>query len=243
MSGSRQYPPQNGQYAVRVKYGPDWKVFDTVRMEISVGQPYHEGEKLVCTLKWANDRFDKVALLVNDTLQRYNLMFDEGLIEKEAQSRTFRAGDEWIRRNIKPIVKSRASIFRWNDWLASPDYNKSETAVKNLYQTNLEFRNNIEHAISEVWDRRTLKDPDLMPRKEEFFENSRRYLLEETAVFSIIYKTIPGISAYPGSFHEMWAMFVDREVPGAPEGLKNSHCVRIDFRRNKKQSAPNQNAA
>lgn len=47
------------------------------------------------------------------------------------------------------------------------------------------------------------------------------------------YTVFPGVSAYPGTFLEMWSMFVDRDVDGAPEGLKNAQCIRIDFARNK----------
>jgi hypothetical protein len=88
MSGSRQYPPQTGAYAVKPKGGADWQRFDTVRLEISVGQQYHEGQKMAATLAWARTRFRGVAVLVNDTLQRFNLMFDKGLSEAEAFRRT-----------------------------------------------------------------------------------------------------------------------------------------------------------
>src|SRR3989339_1320591 len=143
MSGSnKMYPQQNGLYSVKVNKGHEWKAFKTVRMEISVGQPYHEAEKFACTIDWALGRFENIALLVGDTIQRYNLMFDEGLKEEDAKSRSFAAGTEWIQRNIKPIIKARANIYRWNDWLNAPDYKETEKAVNTLYQTHLEFRTN-----------------------------------------------------------------------------------------------------
>lgn len=54
-------------------------------------------------------------------------------------------------------------------------------------------------------------------------------------MFSLIFRTIPGVSAYPGSFHEMWDMFVDQEILEAPKGLEQGFFTRIDFRRNKRE--------
>ena len=61
MSGSKatQYPPQDGAYAVKVKNGAGWNAFDTARLQISVGQPYHEGDKLAALLR-ENPTFDSV---------------------------------------------------------------------------------------------------------------------------------------------------------------------------------------
>ena len=77
MSGSKatQYPPQDGAYAVKVKNGAGWNAFDTARLQISVGQPYHEGDKLAATADWVRHRFGRVIVCVNDTLQRFNHAF------------------------------------------------------------------------------------------------------------------------------------------------------------------------
>lgn len=118
-------------------------------------------------------------------------------------------------------------IYRWDAWKRSKNYFSDLHKVRTLYNTNAEFRDAIDEAINEIWVRRDIS-PD---RKEEFFTLSKDYLLEETAAFSIIYDTFKGVSAYPGSFQEMWKMFIGSDVPGAPEGLKHSHCLRIDFSR------------
>ena len=97
--------------------------------------------------------------------------------------------------------------------------------VRTLYNVNPEFKAAIDEAIDEIWVRKNISEE----RKEEFFALSKDYLLEETAAFSIIYNTFKGVSAYPGSFQEMWKMFINQDVPGAPEGLKYAHCLRIDF--------------
>lgn len=197
-------------------------------MEISVGQPYHEGEKFRCTLEWAKHRFGKIIILVNDSLQRFNYMFEEGLSEKEAYDKASKEGSQWIARNIAAIsTLPDFEIYRWDAWKRSQGYFDDLRKASAIYDTNEEFKTAIDEAISEIWDRRDLP----AERRDEFFTLSKDYLLEETAAFSIIYKTFKGISAYPGSFQEMWKMFIDRDVENAPDGLKYSHCLRIDFSR------------
>lgn len=229
-SKQKQYPAQTGSYKIKVKSKPDNLVGENavLRLEISVGQPYHEGEKFRCTLDWAKHRFGKIIILVNDSLQRFNYMFEEGLSEKEAHAKASREGREWIARNMAAISSlPDFEIYRWDAWKRSQGYFVDLYKARMLYNSNNKFKAAIDDAITETWDRRGIPER----RKEEFFAFSKDYLLEETAIFSIVYKTFMGISAYPGSFQEMWKMFLDNNVEGAPEGLKYSHCLRIDFSR------------
>jgi len=62
------YPPQTGEYKVMVKSGAAWRDYDTARLEISVGQPYHEGAKFEATVDWVKHRFSHSIVSVNDTL-------------------------------------------------------------------------------------------------------------------------------------------------------------------------------
>lgn len=236
MSVSKQFKAQTGAYKVRVKQGR-WQGYDTARLEISVGQPYHEGEKFRAAVAWARERFPNVVLLVNDTLQRFNMMFETRLPEAEAERITGRLGDEWMERNSD--ATAGCLIVRWNDWKSKPDYPQTHRKTLRLFNTNRRFRAAITNAIAEVWDRRCEEGTPYAPeRKDEFFRNSRDYLLEETTILAMAYRTFPGVSVYPGSFLEMWSMFVDVDIAGAPEGLRNAHCVRIDFSKNKKPQAP-----
>jgi len=236
MSASRkQYPSQTGLYKVKVKDKPANFVNDNglLRLEISVGQPYHEGEKFRCTVEWAKHRHSKIVILVNDSLQRFNYMFEEGMSEKEAHHVSTLEGTKWLSRNMNVISSlPDFEIYRWDEWKQGKDYSTDLHKSRELYKNNPEFRNAIDGAISEIWQRKNLPDH----RKNEFFDISRDYLLEETAVFSVIYGALKGVSAYPGSFQEMWAMFLDKDIPDAPEGLKYAHCLRIDF--SKRPQAP-----
>jgi len=184
MSGSKakQYPPQTGAYAVKVKTGAGWQEFDTARLQLSAGQPYHEAEKLRATFNWVGQRFEKVIICANDTLQRFNHEMD-GLTPSEAFSKAESDGREWIERNISSI----RSLPNYTDF-------------------------------------------------ERFADLSKRYLLEETAVFSIMFKTEAAVDIYPGSTLLPCTIFQGQTVDGAPDGLGMGHFSRIDFKRNQKFS-------
>lgn len=226
-----QYPAQSGAYKIRIKEGTGWREYDTVRLEISVGQPYHEGEKLRSKIEWARARFQDVNVLVNDTLQRFNLMYERGMSEKQATKETRLQGDEWLVRNGEALAG--CSCYRWDHWKNHEDFSSTLWKAEMFYRNNAGFHDAVENAIYEVWDRRAGQEGYEHNRKDDFFNVSREYLLEETAGLALAYKALPGISAYPGTFQKMWAMFVGKRIEGAPEGLENAHCIRIDFSRRK----------
>lgn len=231
-----QFPAQTGPYAVRVKGGnsirKSWREFNTLRLEISVGQSYHEGEKFYSTLQWAAPRFQHVVILCNDTLQRFNTQFEKELNPIDAFQMAKDEGDEWLSRNIAAISSTLPSyeIFRWEAWKRAEGYFEALNRTRTLYKSFAPFRDMIDSAIAEIWDRRCDRSaPYRANRKKEFFALSTDYLIEEVAVFAVAYRNVPGISAYPGSFGDLWKLFLDGKVPQAPEGLTNADCLRIDF--------------
>jgi hypothetical protein len=161
--------------------GALWRNYKTARLQISVGQAYHEGHHLSETVKWVCANFDKAIVCVNDTLQRYN---EHGAEE---------AGTAWIERN-KEILNSLpdVQIIRWNHWLYHPDFPDLHADVKNRYKTDAVFRDAVDHEAMSFAVRR--KPQSL----GAFMERSRAYLLEECAAFRIMFRT-PAADIYPGS--------------------------------------------
>ncbi len=198
---------------------------DTGRLLISVGQPYHEGEKMKATLGFANRRFDRVVILANDTLQRFNLIY-EGCTEEEAHRISRHRGDEWLERN-----NIAGEVYRWDDW-KGPGFAEVQDRVNNLYRKNSSFRKEVIETAEKVWSRCHKNNPDLYSpeRKNEAVTLSIDYILEETAVLSRAYEKIPGVSIYKGTFLKMWSAFT-QEAPEDLPGLKNAHFMRIDFSR------------
>lgn len=207
-------------------YSP-WKQegFDTVRLEISVGQEYHEGNKLKVATAWAKRNFPRVVAIVGDSIQGYNFAISRGIDLQSACRAARLKGDEWLDRNSEAL--KGVEITRWDDWLNHSEYSSNHKAINSLYHKNAEFREHIDETIESFRLRRQAAGES----GERFTDLSRQFLLEETAVFSIAYKELRGISAYPGSFLKTWEIFLNKDIEGALEGLKNAHWGRIQFRR------------
>ena len=212
------------KYKVRGRGKWDWRDFNTVRMEISVGQPYHEAEKLQATMDWARDNFKRRVIILGDAPQRYNLMFQQGYSEEMAQAAAIKAGNEWLERNRTYLYG--IEITRWDEWKNMPIYPVVEKKISDLYSTNKDFHSGLYDATTELWLRRYAgKNHD----KDRFFSLSEKYLLEETSVFAVAYDALGGISAYPGDFLKIWERFINAEGQEIPTGLSKAFFTRLSF--------------
>lgn len=216
-------------YKVRARSKWDWRAFDKVRMEISVGQDYHEGEKLAASMDWARDNFKERFIILGDTTQRYNIMFTHGADEKTAHAISKEKGDAWLERNAQYL--KGVTITRWDDWKELPKYIKVHQQVLDLYKDNLSFQQSVRQGCEEFWIRQSYPEAE----KEKFLDHSTIYLLEETAVFALAYNNLGGISAYPGNFLDMLQMFVDKSLGDFPKGLSKAHYIRLGFEKRKAQ--------
>lgn len=198
---TRQYPAQTGSYAVKVKNGRGWDAFDTARLQISVGQEYHEGEKFRATVEWAKHRFDKVIICVNDTLQRFNDRYQTMLEEADAFARTREEGAAWIARN-RAVIETLPSyeLYRWDDWRGHAGFEAEHAHILDLYLRDGVFRDHILAEVMRFWKRRTEKAAGGMGCSFEAFKlASIEYLLEETAAFFLMFKKDMAVDIYPGS--------------------------------------------
>ncbi len=236
----QQFPPQKGLYILKVKTEKhtthNWQDFDLARLQISVGQEYHEGEKIKATIDWCAPRFESVQICVNDTLQRFNKMFELGLSEVEAMQVARSEGQAWIDRYIKLFsVIPHLEIKRWDTWKNNELYQSDRSKIDFLYKTNEEFKQSIDNNIMGIWARRQKMKPDHYPasRLNRFFSLSKKYLLEEITVFSVMYETDRGIDIYPGTVIFPATVFQGRDIDGAPDGLGKGYFCRTDFSRNR----------
>lgn len=194
------YPAQTGTYTVKVKNGAIWRDYKVARLQISVGSDRHEGEKFKATVEWLKHRFDKVIVCVNDTIQRFNYM-THGFSEEEALRCSMAVGREWISRHMDEIRSlPNVEIYRWEEW-KGPAFEKAHQNILELYDGSPEFR----EAMGES-------------QKNSY---SREYLLEEIAVFSLMYQKEKAVDVYPGTLPKVMSVFQDQ------------HTTRIDFMRKK----------
>lgn len=232
MSGSKQYSPQTGEYKVKVKEGADWKNFNACRLQISVGQPNHEGAKFKSTVQWVDDRFSKVIVCVNDILQKYTISFEKGVDLDLAEKLSKSYGDAWLKRNAD-IIQS-AEISRWSEWLKHPLFYERRMLFSTLYKNNRLFRGAIDDNIDVFWSRRSRQNSNLYhhSRYEQFVELSSQYLIEEMAVFSLMGQKLEAVDIYPGAILIPLKVAQQCEYFGLTKHEFLTNFTRIDFARN-----------
>ncbi|NJN46011.1 MAG: tRNA-dependent cyclodipeptide synthase [Candidatus Competibacteraceae bacterium] len=228
MSGFKhQYPPQTGHYAVKVKRGNSWKEFASARFHISVGQPYHEGEKFAATMAWAKRRFEQVIICVNDTLQRHNYHFN-GMEETAALELAQVRGNEWIDRNSRAFSNvPHVELYRWEHWRNHPDYACQYDKINQQYQAGRPIRKAIDDEVMLFWQRRQKNGLVAAHRLGAFQHYSTQYLIEECAAFCVMFQQDEAVDVYPGSVLLPCALFKNES------SLGKHGFTRIDFSRNK----------
>lgn len=220
----------NFRYKVRARRGQDWRKFDTVRLEISIGEEQHEGMKLCAAVDWAVNNFKKVVVLVADTQQRFNFMF-EGLPEEEAFNRALKAGDDWLQKYSEILSSPAIEMVRWEDVKQAPEWKDLYRNIKSLYETSPAFAEKVDIGVNAHWKRHSYP-PE---RYDEYRFFSLQYAIEEISVFALVYKKYAGISAYPGTLDFSRAMYESQEVGNVPEGFAGAHFTSLCFE--KRQAA------
>lgn len=167
---------------------------------ISVGQKYHEGEKLAATIDLVSRRFEQCTILVADTLQRYNQdEFFRGDYETACRN-SLRYGDEWLARN-EPIYSKLSipyKISRWDEWINTASYFRSRAEFENIYEKNAALRNSLNESIDEfitrLKKRATKKEEDYFSMRYAYCLS---YLKEECTTMLLWARAGLGYEIYP----------------------------------------------
>lgn len=242
MNGSnkktREFSPQTGAYKVLVKGQSTWVNYKTATLGISVGKDIHEGEKFEALCLWANERFEHVSILICDSLQRYNLMIKDTLSEDFALHKSIKEGDKWLERNSKALnLLKNKTIIRWDDYRLRPEFEEKLKLVNNHYNNNERFKTGVNKQATNMFCRQYIDKPAEGAFFEKLTTLSVKYILEETAISSIIETEIKSINVYPGTFAQVWDQFKENPVEGLEE-LSNMACNRVGFRKNKSFQTP-----
>ena len=217
--------PDSKKYKIRARGLRNCPDQSTCRLEISVGQPYHEGSKLEAALNWA-ERFSSVSVIVCDEPQRFNIAFRESSPLQQAWDKARQQGEAWIARNRTLLEQHRRfDVIRWPRWKESPNYEPAREEAGRLYGANDNFKVAIDKAMRAVFDRNGYP----AERYVDFKALSTEYLLEETAVLSLAFDALRGFSAYPGTFLDIWAMFAGKDIKGPLAGLSNAYYTKLEF--------------
>ncbi|MEU5438526.1 tRNA-dependent cyclodipeptide synthase [Streptomyces sp. NPDC020719] len=147
---------------------------------VSVGQRYHEGDKLRATVELVNrSGFAHLTIAVADTLQRTNYL---GISPEDAYAKALREGDEWLERNDKTLGQLSVphEVLRWDEALEDPDYAGFRQRVEHAYENDPRYRQAVDATIGKFVDRLTLRDPGA--DTELAFRRCREYLIEECPI-------------------------------------------------------------
>jgi len=224
--------PLSGVYVVRAPAGGGRK-FSRCRLDISVGQPYHEGEKFKAAVDWVNryaeDPFVRCDVVVVDTLQRHT-MAGLGADPAAASVEARLAGDEWILRHRDDLATLTMPwrIVRWDELLGHPRLPAMRARLGRLTEAEPNFRAAISTAGTAFVARihaRGIPVPD----DERLLRCSCDYLLEEMAVIAVLQEERPAVDCYPGSWRPFEA--IRTGVPGLPEGLRTLEWVQLRLKR------------
>jgi hypothetical protein len=157
-------------------------------LTISVGQPNHEGEKLVATLRAINKSFKNCTIMVCDTLQRHtDRIFFPNLDDLAAYIESKKAGDLWLKQNkvYLEVLDAVPRISRWDNWLYHPLFEQQKARMLHAYEQDPGFKKAMQKTIDEFATRlinRLGEDPHIL---ERVYEHSFNYLIEECAIQQI----------------------------------------------------------
>jgi tRNA-dependent cyclodipeptide synthase len=225
------FPAPSGPYKVEVASG-DWKPFKAARLQISMNNPKHAGEKFFAQAEWAAARFDKVQLIVSDTLHRYNIMGSHSVDDKTAHDLALQIGNDWISDNATAIaLLPNHEITRWDDWLTHQNFVTAHGQVLDCYAKDSTFAAEVERTVSNFM----LRKADMpIEKRETQIRLSRAYLLEELAAFALMQDSAPMIDVRPGSpLKPVLDLLKSGAIAGAPAGCEKLNSVVIDFTKNK----------
>lgn len=230
---SIQYPPQTGPYKVFVKDKGIWQKHRVARLQISVGSARHTGDKFYALTEWAAARFDKVILIVSDTLQRHNIALQHGLTLEEAYDASLFSGQRWLKENkpaLKNLSASQQILTTWDNWLQHPDFKMARYEIVNLFHTDVDVKKTVEEKAA-LFCQRDAGIGSLAQYRN--FETSIAYLLEELAAFSIMFRETPAVDVYPGTwFKDVFSIIANKKTSNLMSGFQNVDCIAIDFTKN-----------
>lgn len=220
------------RYKVRIRGAIPWRGEKRCLMEISVGQDYHEGDKLRATVRWINGHFSQVHICLGDTLHRHNLMFERCEDETRAAIESRLIGDAWLVRNAEILqgFTIPLSLSRWNDWLAAPRFAFTRSAIQQIFETQPCFKEAVLTDANRFISSK-LRQGVLVNSHDFALRKCVDLILEEIAGLALAFEEHGPIDLYPGMQFESLRLLRSDASLGAPRHLHISRFVRIEFRK------------
>jgi hypothetical protein len=124
-----------------------------------------------------------VTLCLADSLQRFRLMIEDGITEKEAISKCQELSEIWHNDNSEASQKltkyKNLSLLTWQEFRSWSDYDKTIKEVESLYKENRDFRMAVDGRVRQA--RENIKEDAKIADPLKQTELLKMYLLEECA--------------------------------------------------------------
>lgn len=174
----------------------------TCLLPISVGQAYHESDKLLAVIKLLNKKFTKCFIVVCDTLQRHTLSIKNRYLNNaKLYDLALKNGNDWLKRNSKSLQKFTINyeITKWDYWLDDLEYNIQIEKIENEYNKKNDFYIAVQNTCEEFLKRYEKHNDVKNPDKYFIKMKSIAYLKEECAIMLIWKKMNCNFIVYPAS--------------------------------------------
>ncbi len=177
------YPAPSGRYKLNLVENRHWEDYSCCRIQMSLRDERYEGEKLLALLEWASARFEKVNLVLSDTLIRYSLMYKLGISEHKAAQQTNKMTDEWLQRNS--FIKSfkNVQITHRDEYLKDPSFCKNFSIIYHSYNNHYLLNRAVNSIMKDFWSYKQ----NSLGTYEAFAKQGIQHLLEELAAFGCMF--------------------------------------------------------
>ncbi|MCK4608240.1 MAG: tRNA-dependent cyclodipeptide synthase [Gammaproteobacteria bacterium] len=190
-------------------------------LPISLGQPYHEAEKMAATIELINKHFSSCTIIICDSLQRYTAMIYSEITESMAHKKLLNSGNEWLTRNKRAIenIQVKYDIKRWDYWYKSKSFLNHLDVIINLYKQDQVFQQKTDHCVEKFVNKNlSYYNENIFSKNyEKACDLCRQYLYEEAAVLLMWQEERYNFVAYPGNNNSVIEETYDKFISQATE--------------------------
>lgn len=184
---------------------------------ISVNNPFFREQHLGLLLKWISNHFDECTIIIGDYLHRINESILHGTTGEEAIASSIIRGDQielMLEVALSILPQNKFKVYRWKDFLDKyPKALSEKEKLTSIFNSNKIFQDDILQSCSEFIERLVTRGERLYLTKEEAINQSREYLLEEMAVFSVLIEQGYEVQVYPGTQLKILKDLANKKIP------------------------------
>lgn len=159
-------------------------------MPISVGQDYHELDKLLESMKLITKNFTDITLIkivIVDLAQKYHLAIKNNTSPEKMLYQSKKNGLSW-KESYAHLIKARfknvtVEFSTWNEWLNHEDYKQAKQQIDALYNEKINFKNHLENDVLEFERRYYNREKRRFTDAEK--EYCRECIKEECAILML----------------------------------------------------------